>query len=74
MRSKRYYIKELSEDGLVKDIKDTYGDNPFNSWGYDDEESAWLDIERNAKGRQSKFFKRFSYIVITEWTVELEER
>lgn len=38
--TKKYVIKTISVDGLLKDVKDTYGDHIFRSYGYDSESEA----------------------------------
>ncbi len=42
----RYLWKTLSEDGLLKDPKHTWGDCIFNQWGYKTKEEAIAEFQR----------------------------
>jgi len=42
-----YYIKHLTEDGLLKDFIDSWGDGLFEFYGYDSTEDARVDILKN---------------------------
>lgn len=71
-RTKRYMVKTLSPDGLLKEPKNKYGDDDFFDCGYDSEDAAWEAIEEAFKFKnygKSKYHSDASYIVICEWTV-----
>jgi hypothetical protein len=44
--SKRYLWKTISEDGLLKDPMNTWGDQVFNQWGYKTKEEAIAEFRR----------------------------
>jgi hypothetical protein len=73
-RSKRYFIKELSPDGLLKDVLGRWGDGSFSFYGYDSEEDAWSAIEKDIQldveaGRMPFHYRQF--VVIQSWRVAL---
>lgn len=72
-RLKRYYIKEISKDGLIKNPENFYGDEMFYDWGYATKEDAWLEIEKFATNSANTYRTEFSFIIITEWTVKVGE-
>jgi hypothetical protein len=76
-RSKKYFIKEISDDGLIKDVIDYRGDRVFDNWGYDSEEEAWLAIEKDSKAEweasKSGYNHTYSYIVVCEWQVSCDD-
>jgi hypothetical protein len=42
----RYFWKTLSEDGLLKDPENFWGDCIFNKWGYNTKEEAIEEFQR----------------------------
>lgn len=68
-RKKVYYLKELTEDGLLKDAKDKWGD-PVCGYGLDSEDEVWAALERKAKHTWSDKWKPdVSYVVICEYVI-----
>lgn len=70
-RVKRYIVKEISEDGLLKDPKDRWGQDEFSPY-YETEAEAFIQIERIAGDPNAKYAWGVSFVVLTELSVELE--
>jgi len=70
-RAKRYIIKRLSGDGLLRTPENKWGDNAFAEWGYESEECAWRAIERHVKNENegSRYLIGADFIVLKEWRV-----
>lgn len=69
-RVKSYVIKEISEDGLLKDPKNRWGEREF-SHGYDTEDNAFRDLERFIGDSNEKYAWGVSFVVLTEFHLEL---
>lgn len=69
-REKKYYLKEITEDGLLKDAKNRWGDR-ISPFGMISEAEVWEELEGIA-GRawgDSKYKADVSYIVVCEYVV-----
>jgi hypothetical protein len=62
-RQKRYYLKQITGDGLVKDIADNWGDRKYAD-GFATKEAAWDALERTSIGYGASAF------VFCEWVVD----
>jgi hypothetical protein len=76
-RTKRYYIKEISRDGLIKDPMNSWGETTFNAWGYTSEEEAWSAIENEWQYTWgdltgSSLGRTIEFVVFEAWVVSKE--
>jgi hypothetical protein len=61
-RQKRYYLKQITSDGLVKDITDKWGDQKYAD-GFATKKAAWEALEKKSIGYGARAF------VFCEWEV-----
>ncbi len=57
MIQERYYVKEITPDGLVKDPKNGWEDCVFNRFGYKSEEEAHKAVDDAEQGLEYFIFK-----------------
>lgn len=70
---KRYIIKEISEDGLLKDPRDSWGNCVFEESGYGSEKDAWKAVEQYAGDANGKYAWRVSFVVMEKWVLQVTE-
>lgn len=73
VRTKRYLIKTITDDGLIKDATNRWGD--LISYGEDSEEACWQLIEREAQKKWggNDWMFPVGFIVVCEWQVAYQK-
>lgn len=69
MITKRYYWRELTEDGLLKLVKSPYTHSTVGKYGYDTEEEAIRDFDVIFKG----MYKSTDYMLVKLYGIDGSE-